>query len=273
MNSDPSFRGIIVGCTHKAGGVPPFFGATVIRRSGVRGFTLVELLVALALSAFLAAALVLIFAAARAASQDAEALARVQENTRFASEHLLRDIRMAGFRDQLTLRFPDYVRIGDGFASIDDQGRLIISYAGRNHCAQSRGDFQVNGQYKELRVVENRYSVQSGELICEGRSGLHVVDQDGSPPQWQWDGNDSSWERVALAEGVSGISFQFIGPNGQVDSSIDQCAYETMTQLEETGCLGVVLTLQMAGLRGQSPQTADLTVAFRNIVVDRIYGR
>ena len=237
-------------------------------RGGGLGFTLVELLIAMTLSAFLIGALIVVFSGARGASQEAEALSRIQENTRFASEHLLRDIRMAGFRDQLTLRFPDYVRIGSSFAWFEDDNEvLVVRYAGRNHCAEPRRALEV---HEELRVVENRYFADAGELVCEGRRGLHTVDADGDDPVWGWDAGAT---QVTLAAGISDMSFTFIGPDGALDPGIQECAYETDTQLEEDGCLGVRISLDMVGLRGQSPQSVDLTVAFRNIVVDRIYGR
>lgn len=63
---------------------------------GARGVSLVELMVALALSAFLLLGLAQVFAASRAAYQTAEGLARVQENGRIGLDLISRDVRMAG---------------------------------------------------------------------------------------------------------------------------------------------------------------------------------
>lgn len=63
---------------------------------GQRGVSLVELMIALALSAFLLLGLAQVFAASRAAYQTAEALGRVQENGRIGLDFLSRDLRMAG---------------------------------------------------------------------------------------------------------------------------------------------------------------------------------
>jgi type IV pilus assembly protein PilW len=64
--------------------------------SRVRGVSLVELMIALALSAFLLLGLAQVFAASRAAYQTAEALGRVQENGRVGLDLVSRDLRMAG---------------------------------------------------------------------------------------------------------------------------------------------------------------------------------
>lgn len=64
-----------------------------LRQAGV---TLIELLIAVALSAFLLLGLIQVFGASRVAYQATTGLARVQEGSRFATEFLQRDIRMAG---------------------------------------------------------------------------------------------------------------------------------------------------------------------------------
>lgn len=60
------------------------------------GVTLIELLIAAALSAFLLLGLIQVFSASRVAYQATTGLARVQEGSRFATDFLQRDIRMAG---------------------------------------------------------------------------------------------------------------------------------------------------------------------------------
>lgn len=60
------------------------------------GLSLIEIMVALAISSLLVLGLVEVFAASRTAYQLSTGLARVQENGRFAMDFLQRDIRMAG---------------------------------------------------------------------------------------------------------------------------------------------------------------------------------
>jgi type IV pilus assembly protein PilW len=61
-----------------------------------RGVSLVELLIAAGIGVVLLLGLVEIFGASRAAFATAEGASRVQENARFASDFMRRDIRMAG---------------------------------------------------------------------------------------------------------------------------------------------------------------------------------
>ena len=62
-----------------------------------RGFSLVEIMVALVLSLFLVAGVIHLFLGTSQTSRFHEALSRIQENGRFATEILSRDIRMTGF--------------------------------------------------------------------------------------------------------------------------------------------------------------------------------
>lgn len=62
-----------------------------------RGFTLVELLVALALAVFLVAGAVHLIARGRAAHRTAESVARLEEQARAALEFLATDLRAAGY--------------------------------------------------------------------------------------------------------------------------------------------------------------------------------
>lgn len=218
-----------------------------------QGFSLVELMVALTLSTFLLGALIVTYVSGRAASADAENLSRVQENMRFVSDHLLRDIRNAGFRDQLTLTFAQYENIGQQYARIDDQGALIIRYAGRSHCAQSRQAFDL---LNELTVVENRYFVDEdrGRLKCEGRSGS----------------GDSITD---LVDGVSRVSFEFLRAAGANPDDPDVCNFDTSADLV-SACTGVAITVGFVGSIGSDDEReAVLSAAFRNVLVDKIYGR
>jgi len=63
-----------------------------------QGMTLVEIMIALLLGAFLLAGVMQIFLSTKRTYQMQENMSRLQENGRFAMEFLNRDIRMAGFR-------------------------------------------------------------------------------------------------------------------------------------------------------------------------------
>ena len=62
-----------------------------------RGFSLVELMVALVIGLLVSLAAVQIFAANRISYQMQEGMSRIQENGRFAAQYLQRKLRLAGF--------------------------------------------------------------------------------------------------------------------------------------------------------------------------------
>ena len=63
----------------------------------IRGFTLVELMVAIAIGLFLSAVTGTIYVNSKNMFNYQDAMSRLQENARFAMERMSRDIRMAGF--------------------------------------------------------------------------------------------------------------------------------------------------------------------------------
>ena len=67
-----------------------------------RGFSLVELMVALLLSLFVMAGIIGLFSITKSTSQTDTGLARLQENTRFLNHLLAKEIRMAGYLGCLT---------------------------------------------------------------------------------------------------------------------------------------------------------------------------
>lgn len=218
------------------------------------GFTLVELMVALALSIFLIGGVSLTYLSGRATSVEAETLARMQENIRFASDFLVRDVRNAGFRDHLTLTFGQYEEIGTKFAELNDtKTELTIRYAGRGSCGRV---FSTDDD--ELKLIENTYSVESGELRCDG---VEIgIDSAGNL-------SPSAPESVALATGMASIGFKFIFPAGVADA--DVCDFYDADAIPDA-CIGVRMTLEF---EAEPNRTAVITSAFRNVIFDKIYFR
>ena len=255
-------------------------GAAECSECGQRGFTLVELMIALTLSIFLIGAVILTFISGRGASLEAEQLARTQENLRFASDFLIRDIRNAGFRDQLTLHYPQYREIGRCFAKYGDVGRsmaerreqpcsstgdnerLTIRYAGRGACGLA---FQAND---ELKLIENTYFLsEDGELRCEGREiGFEPGEDDGDLGNFV----ELAAETVVLASGLTGLSFTFLFPDSGPPANDNVCNYSDVEALEDA-CIGVRIEMSFEG--PGEPRSATLTAAFRNVVLDRLFGR
>lgn len=70
---------------------------TMVTNRAVRGFTLVELLVAMALGLFIMVGVLSVFVSSSQSYAQQDALGQMQENARFALEMLTRDTRMSGF--------------------------------------------------------------------------------------------------------------------------------------------------------------------------------
>ncbi|NUO75406.1 MAG: pilus assembly protein PilW [Lysobacter sp.] len=92
-----------------------------MRPARAAGFSMVELMVALALGTFLMIGLVQVFDASRITYKLSEGLARVQENSRYAMDYLQRDLRMAGhmgcLNDQTRLLQPGNRGFRSAFAA------------------------------------------------------------------------------------------------------------------------------------------------------------
>ncbi len=217
-----------------------------------RGFSLVELMIALALSLFLLGILYITYISARNTATDTEALSRFQENIRFASDHLVRDLRNTGFRDQLTLTFDEYRAIGERYANINEDGSLTIRYAGRHTCPAAGDDISL---LDELQVVEKRYFVdEAGFLACESRSGRSTESG------FTW----GPTRTVRLAAGLSDISFELLPAGATVP-----CTLETSDLAN--ACTGVDVTATFRGVDDDDLRELELTASFRNVIVDRIY--
>lgn len=71
---------------------------TIINRTAARGFSIVELMVAVTISLLLLMGVVALFVSSRASYETTERLSRIQENGRYALDQFSSDIRAAGFR-------------------------------------------------------------------------------------------------------------------------------------------------------------------------------
>ncbi len=223
-----------------------------------RGLTAVELLIAAMLAIFMVGSVLLMHLSGRSAYLDIERLSRIQENVRFASDYMIRDIRNAGFRDEAVLRAGHEQQIRTQYAAVNNSGdTLTIRYAGRGHCTEA---------FDEFRLVENEYSVDSstGELVCRGRTiardaagSIQITDQDYS-------------SAVGLVAGLSGIGFQLICPDGSTSCSCD------IANDLDNACIGVQVALQFEGLREMSgdqsfsDRSIELTALFRNVILNRV---
>lgn len=207
------------------------------------GFTLVELLIAVVISLFLIGGAILMYLSGSATTRDARELSRIQENLRFASDFIVRDLRNAGYRDRAGLVVVAAEEIDRSFAEIEvaenGQQSLHIRYAGRGSCSQA---FDEN----TFGVVQNTYTVTDGALTCNG---------------------------ITLMNGINDIRFEFIFPAG-VDPVTGECNMADPAALQDS-CIGVRITLDFEGLRdlgATNPSTnqVQLVAAFRNVILNRM---
>jgi type II secretory pathway component PulJ len=227
------------------------------------GLTLIELMIAALLAIFLVGGILLLHLSGRSTFIDAEQLSRIQENVRFASDYMIRDIRNAGFRDEAVLRAGHEQQIREEYAQVIDDDAdgigdtLRIRYAGRGHCTEA---------FDEFRLVENEYSLDAntGALACRGRT----VPRD--------DPGDTDIEAqafsnpVGLVGGLTGLAFQLVCPDGST-----VCSCDIATDLD-SACIGVRVAMQFEGMRALDlsgnfdNRSIELTAAFRNVVLDRV---
>lgn len=235
------------------------------------GFTLIELMIALALGLFLVGAILLVFQTSRLAALDAAQLSRLQENVRFASDYLVRDIRNAGFRDETILKIGHERQIRKRYAEVLDNGaRLRVRYAGTGHCAEEFDDF---------RIVENEYfwNPSDDTLRCRGRSIADAAVLSESDRTNDGDltinGVSQSFVPIAgvpLVSGVTGLSFETfcVGSGPCVCDLVDQPTDP------DNLCHGVRIVVTFDGLRdgsgGFDQRNIELVSVFRNLVLERI---
>lgn len=133
-----------------------------------RGFTLVELMIALVLSLFLVGGVILMYGSGRAAIDDGQRLSRLQENMRFAAEFMIRDIRQAGFCTTET----NCAQVEPNFAVViasppELRVRYVIPEADRRDCT---GTALSSGE-----ITTNRYTLSGGSLRCNNQALIDGV--------------------------------------------------------------------------------------------------
>lgn len=174
----------------------------------MKGFTLVELLIALTLSLFLLGMASTLYLSSQLTASEVRALNRAQENIRFATDFFVRDIRNAGYRDRAGLSVVEAGVIDANFAEVLSDGKvLVVRYAGRGGCGQAFSDDQYG-------IVTNTYQLVGDQLQCNGET---------------------------IAVGLTGLEFELIYPPPATSGACD--AFEPATS-----CLGVRVRMEFAWL-------------------------
>ena len=227
------------------------------------GFTLIELMVAMMISVFLLGGIFLMQLSGRTASTEADRLSRIQENIRFTSDFLVRELRNAGFRDELSLKIDMFnVFATQGFAVVSEDGsEITIRMSGARSC----GNPAAGGVLGSL--VTNRYFVQNGDLMCEGSVRI--------PDPEEGEDDTTLFPAVALTSGIREISFETVCPNpvaGVCTCTLwgfGQSDLEEAT-LDDT-CHSVIVRMTFEGPGGaDNDMDVELRAAFRNVAIGRI---
>jgi len=138
----------------------------VVRQTG---FSLVELMVALALGLLISAAAISLFSTSRRTFALQQAGAQLQQRGQLALRFLAGEVRMAGFAGAEGDAFPGIVTAtSDGVPGSADGGagndRLTVRYFAAEDCEGHRRE-QAQGP---ARVVNTYWVDERGYLLCEG---------------------------------------------------------------------------------------------------------
>lgn len=145
-----------------------------------KGFSLVELMVATALSIFLIGGAVILASSGTGAASNAERLDRAQENLRFVSNFLIQELRTTG-------AFPFVTEPATFLQVSGDESSITVKYEAGENCLGQ--DTSSTGG-----IAVNTYSIAGNELVCDGGQG----------------------SSGALVEGLSALRFEPIdGPAGE----------------------------------------------------------
>jgi type IV pilus assembly protein PilW len=140
-----------------------------------KGFTLVEMMVALALGTLLAVVVAQLFANTRESNRATEDAARIQESMRFAASVIGRTVRIAGYKSNptavSTTVFPSTARALDGTnGSGTDSDTLIVRFQGaQNNTMLDCLSANVAPDFAGNTVSYNKFSIATG---ADGRKAL-----------------------------------------------------------------------------------------------------
>lgn len=179
-----------------------------------KGLSIVELMVALAVGMVLIAGIMQVFLSSRNTYAVNEAMARVQENGRFALEFIARNARHAGYVDPNYLGDRPYSIIPSGtrcpllgsaqsYCSADGQGLLsdTVSFAFQPPVNESGKRVDCAGEnVSEDKVIINSFSTFSdnttpSSLACQSS------ELDGSSPKL--------FKNAILVEGIDNVQIQY----------------------------------------------------------------
>jgi type IV pilus assembly protein PilW len=124
------------------------------------GFTLIELMTAMAIGIIMVTGTLMIFDSFTRTVRVQNAVATMADSGRYAIDRVVRDLRMAGYRDEAWLRpaMENALVVENGSGASDS---VTVRYEGDFDCT---GAATVAPDF----VVTNSFSVVNGNLVCNG---------------------------------------------------------------------------------------------------------
>lgn len=230
------------------------------------GFNLVELLVALAIAAFLMVGLVQVFSSIRASYDLQEGLSRLQENTRFVSTFLNRQLRETGY-----FPFPEHenlnIDIGFTFPSVltgdipplltantvdgggSNSDTIEASYFSEFNCNDTLNPPSTTGN-PIIGHKQVSFAVVNNELRYTCRFGAPVIGA--APP--------AVITNQPLLSNIETLQFQYgedISGDGSADRYVDAGSWAAVGNIVAIR-VGIILTSPIIGTLQADNQTINL---------------
>jgi len=171
------------------------------RPDPLKGFTLVELMIAVAISGIALTAIYQMFIGQRKTYSLQNEIVQMQQNVRACEHMMVREIRMAGYE------VPDiYVKVDVPGESFSDGVKDAFEEATSQSIAFT-SDVDGDGKMETIR-----YSLKNNSLVRE---------------RWRWDTPKGNWKRSggarSMSENIEGLNFNYwILADNDGDSYVDE---------------------------------------------------
>ena len=166
------------------------------QHSGARGFTIIEIMVAMAMTSVLLLGTATLFASSHRGGQVQTTVSGLSATGRFALDVLSRDLRMAGYRDSnwSVGALSDVVEADERDAA-DGGDTVTVRYEAARDC---NFDPAVGG------MISNQYGVIDGILNCNGQPLVNGIEQ--MQVYFGEDLNDDGSPNRFLPAGTAGLT-------------------------------------------------------------------
>jgi type IV pilus assembly protein PilW len=224
-----------------------------------QGFTLIEMMVALALGSLLAIVVAQLFANTRMSNRSTEDASRIQESMRYAATIIGRTVRIAGYKSNPTAAtstvFPAGALALDGVAgaAATDSDTLVVRFQGAGPTSATADNtildclgVGVAPDFTGINKSYNRFSIATG---ADGRNALFCNTNAASPL-------DAGTE---LVPGVEAMQVIFGEDTGTLDGTADRFVPVGTVGINLDNVVAVRVYLLLAGKESIRLDTASAT--------------